>query len=398
MDILLVNPAHPRIAHVSAVRAWQFACELARRGHRVVLLSAAGESTECERGEHLQAHDWSRPYVLTPEVWEQFPADHAGSAALRKASTALRLVMSGGHQHRWVAGAVAAMVALRDRFCPEAIWATYGKMEAAIAAKRIARALGKPWVLDLKDSWELFVPGVLRRIMAWRIRGWTAMTANSEFNRELARVWHGADATVVYSGIDAAFFDAPGDPDPSTFDLVLVGGLYSVGRLEALLAGLGTWVATLPAQEAMRVRLTYLGNDQARFEQATVPLHGCLAIRNPGFVPVGEMAALCRNAAMNLYIAFDMFHHKLLELLASGRPLLAFPLETEESRRLARDVGGDLIEPADAAGVARALDAAYHAWRSGAGLPVRPPSRTYSWQAQTRLLEEVLRRATTHAT
>lgn len=396
LDILLVNPAHPRIAHVSAVRAWQFALGLARRGHRVVLLTAADEKHGS--GEHIRDHDWSRPYVLAPEVGESSTGDRIGPTALRKVTTVMRMLTDGGHQHRWVVGAVSASLALREYFRPDVIWATYGKMEAAIVAKRLARALGTPWVFDLKDSWEFFVPLALRRLLAWRVRGWTALTANSEFNRDLARTWHGGDATVVYSGVDAAFFEVPVVTDRSTFELVLVGGLYTIDRLQALIGGIAAWIKTVPAQEATRVRLSYIGNDQVRFEQATIPLRGRLEIRDLGFLPVDEMAALCGNAAMNLYIGFDAFHHKLLELLALGRPLLAYPCETQESRRLACEVGGVLIEPGDATGVVAALDDIYHSWRHHPDGSSVPSTRAYSWPAQTLLLEEVLRRVANKST
>ena len=70
----------------------------------------------------------------------------------------------------------------------------------------LAKAFGCPWVLDIKDNWELYVPSGLRRLMAWRTRGWAAVTANAEFTARKANIWQRSDAAIIYSGVDDVFF------------------------------------------------------------------------------------------------------------------------------------------------------------------------------------------------
>ena len=183
MNILMVHPVHPSTPHVSAVRTWRFAQELAALGHRVVLLTATpeGETAACE--VHSD-HDWKKPLLLAcASAASAEPKTH-WPTSLRRVRTALRMLWQGGAAGTWLRAAVITGTRLPPAFQPDVIWCTFGQMEAVFAARQLARKLRRPWVLDLKDNWELFVPRGLRKLMAWRIRGSAAATANAESNRQ----------------------------------------------------------------------------------------------------------------------------------------------------------------------------------------------------------------------
>jgi glycosyltransferase involved in cell wall biosynthesis len=332
-------------------------------------------------------------------MFESGPPGSRNPALLRKLQTALKMVRHGGYGSRWADATVAAALALGDRFRPDAIWTTYGKMEAAFVAKRLSRLLGAPWVLDIKDDWEGFVPPLLRAAMARRIRGWQAITVNGAFTQAQARRWHGAPARIVYSGVDDAFFSGAaaesGHPTQgNAFVINLIGSLYDADKLQGLLQGIAIWAQQLPADERQCVELRYLGGDVDMFKRAIQQAALPIACRSEGYLSISRMASATRTAAVNMYVTNDgSFHHKLLELLASGRPVLAYPLEGAEARGLAAEVGADLIEPADAPGVARALAALHLGWTQGAARGRATPStlcERYSWDSQARHLEEVL--------
>lgn len=396
MNILMINPVHPRTPHISAVRAWRFAQELASLGHRVVLLTAPLTDEPQEQITDFERHNWKTAFVL-PCVSEAVGVPKAlGWAVFRKLATAVRMLWEGGWQGGWVRRSVAVAGRFGAAFEPDVVWCTYGKMESVFAARRIAALAGCPWVLDIKDNWELYVPRGLRRLMVWRTRGWAAVTANAEFTADKARQWQHAVPTVIYSGVDDAFYERPTAAVSSTtgFRINLVGSLYHRGYLRGFLIGLRRWAETVVKTASSTIELCYMGADSTMLDEELKLYPAGVPVRRFGYVDVGEMAVKCQQGAVNVYIAHSgTFHHKLLELLACGRPLLAVPQEDGESRSLARQAGGQLLEAADEAEVEAGLARIYHDWTNNfadsvaSGVPVHH----YSWRNQALRLEAVLK-------
>jgi glycosyltransferase involved in cell wall biosynthesis len=393
--LVFINTTHPSTPHISGVRAWRFSEELARSGHQVVLICAARESGHTANGNDLDKHDWRKPYVLacdpggTNRAWgNKLPVP------VRKAVTGFRMLLYGGEMTWWTEEAETAALRLFENFHPDVIWATFGRMEAVVVARRIARAARCPWVLDIKDNWELYVPAGLRGLMAVRTKGCAAVTANSCFNKHKARIWQGAEATVIYSGVDSAFF---GDrtrrvSDPGHFRINLIGCLYHSDRLGEFFRGVNHWVGGLDSQERNKPQIYYIGGDIDLFREIASRVHPAIEVGTTGYISVSEMARHCRHAALNVYITHGAnFHHKLLELLSCGRPVLAYPTESEESRVLARHVGGELLTPATPAAVASELARLHERWRVGdLNEPPLESAREFSWAAQSARLEKVL--------
>jgi glycosyltransferase involved in cell wall biosynthesis len=388
MNIVLVNAVHPRTPHVAALRAARFAAELSRRGHDVVLVTSSAPE-DADRDPQADVDTGGLRVVEVPGYHQQ-PAPPM-LPSLRRIETAVRLFMDGGYQSAWVRAAVRA---LPPGFRPDVVWTTFGKLESVVVARRLARRFRTPWVLDLKDKWDLFIPIGLRRVLACRNRGWSAVTVNSAANLEQAARWHRGRAQVIYSGVDDAFLArSPLPADRRRFVINLVGSLYFPERVDEVLLGLRLWSEGLdPAMRAL-VELHYVGGDVAMLRDAVARSGIHVVVRAEGYLPAPRLAASCGHASVNAYVAFPgSFHHKLLELLACDRPLIAYPRESQEARELAARVGGELIEPASASELASALALLHHRWLQGGGSePVRGCDR-YSWPAQAALLEETLSR------
>jgi len=64
MDILLINGTHPAAPHISGVRAGRFASELARMGHRCVLICPPMPGMAARDPASIATHDWSRPLII----------------------------------------------------------------------------------------------------------------------------------------------------------------------------------------------------------------------------------------------------------------------------------------------------------------------------------------------
>ena len=399
MNLLMINPVHPATAHISAVRAWRFSQELSRLGHRVVLLTGPSPDGSTPSAE-FDAHDWSAPYVLSCTTNTGSAANASLGEPLRKLGTAWNMLSSGGTQGDWVRCAVITIARRAESFKPDLVWCTFGKMEAVFAAQRIAARARCPWVLDIKDNWELYVPRGMRRLMAWRTRGWSAVTANAGFTADKARRWQRAQAEVVYSGVDGAFYEqSPAEHGAETaFRLNLVGSLYCPESLDTIVRGLRKWAEGLPDPTAAKTQLCYMGADGARFDSAVGAGLSRIEVRNAGYIDTQHMAALCRAAAVNAYIGHPgTFHHKLLELLACDRPILVVPSETTEEKSLARKAGGLLLEAADEDEVAGVIGRIFADWQA---TPVErkdgvEPSREFSWSTQAASLNTILQQVLT---
>ena len=395
MNILLVNPVHPSTPHISAVRAWRFACELAALGHHVILLTAAREGHPQNNFDHIADHDWSQVFVLACETANQAAEKPICiPKPLRKFQTGWHMLRHGGNQTGWSVNVVKEIKGLSKRFKPDVVWCTFGMLEAVVAAKRIAANAACPWILDIKDDWELFVPWGLRRLMVWRTSGWAAVTANAGYRADKARIWQKTEACVVYSGVDEVFFKRTPDSDENRdiFFINLVGSVYFTERLAPALAGIDAWIRSLSSEQRANIMVRYLGGDTKIVADAARESLKSTTIEIKGYLNVEMMAEYCRAAAVNLYIVHPgNFHHKLLELLACGRPLMAYPEETMESRELARQASGVLIEAADTEDVSVELSRLHQSWLDSRDPPSSPdPIRLYSWANQTKMLEEVL--------
>ena len=183
MNVLMVNPVHPSTPHISAVRAWRFAEELAHRGHRVILLTAHRADGDPTQSPTVATHDWHEPLVMSFAGINRKAPGFSLPRPLRRAATAVRMLRDGGRNGAWVRASVAGITPSLAAFKPDVVWCTFGAMEGVIAAKQIANVVGCPWVLDVKDNWELYVPRGMRRLMAWRVKGWSALTANASSPR-----------------------------------------------------------------------------------------------------------------------------------------------------------------------------------------------------------------------
>ncbi len=174
---------------MSAGCARGFAEAMARRGHRGVLLSVTlspdDDATTADAfGRNLSAHDWTNPYrrACPPRRAPLLRRARIGRPLwpCNKAVLAAGYAIDGGPFADWVDGARPYREALAEIFRPQAVWGIFGNTGAWMIAREIAKCSAAPWVMDLKDGWDHFVPFGMRGLTARRFAGAAAATALSE--------------------------------------------------------------------------------------------------------------------------------------------------------------------------------------------------------------------------
>jgi glycosyltransferase involved in cell wall biosynthesis len=372
MDILLINGTHPAAAHISGVRAGRFAAELARKGHRCVLICPPLPGLAAKDPAPIASHDWSRPLIVE--------ADDPPPAGGNAVATFANLLRYGGRRTSFQRNLVARGRALVAKFRPQVGWATFGSLEAVTALRTLAREQHFPWIFDDKDNPEIYVPGAVRLPLAWRLRGYAALQANSMLHADAARRWLGGIAEVIYSGVDSCFFEPHPSPEPARRYVTLVGSLYHRDLVDAIVRAVGDFNAASGRPPVSIVHLgkqgDWLANDRG------VP------IEIPGYVSPDEMARLCQHALANIYVFLGRtFHHKLFELLACRRPVIAYGGELPESVAEAERLHAPLAVPTDPGALVAALSTA----ESFAPDP-RMPERFFTWPEQAAMVEAAMRR------
>jgi len=371
MDILLVNGTHPATPHISGVRAGRFADELAKLGHRCVLICPAPQGRSPAPRAPLGQHDWSAPYIS--EVDDPAPAQSAGPATL------ISLIRHGGRRAGFRHAVLAAGRALGTEFRPQVGWGTFGTLEGVVALRTLAREQNFPWIFDDKDNPDIYVPRLARAPLAWRLRGYAALHGNSALHAAAAERWLGGTAEVVYSGVDDCFFPT-GAARPDRRYLTLIGSLYYrevVAEIVDAVADYNTTSGRPPLD------IVHLGTQGAWLENDRG-----VAVEAPGYVSAEEMAALCHNAVANLYVFLGRtFHHKLFELLACRRPVIAYGGELPESIAVAEQLHAPLAIPRSPTELGATLAAA----ESYTPDPAMP-DRFFTWREQAAMVERAMRR------
>ncbi len=400
MRAVFVNQCHPDTPHVCAVRMREFAAAMARRGHQVVVLTETlrtqdGDHAPDDPAERLAGHDWSAPLHMACDRAGAPLLDrlHQGRLpfGLRQAVVAGHFVLRGGVFAHWTAGSRAAVAALAHGFRPELVWATFGCTDAWNIARRLAAEAGCPWVADLKDNWDNFIPFGLRSVMARRYGDAAHFTALSEAHAEIAAARFGASATVITSGIPRSLPQDPDNDDGSgPFRIVAAGSIYDGSALAAIAEGIGAWLERDGAGRDTEFR--YFGNDHERVEAALAPLKGRCRIAVLPFVESAELGEGLARASVIVYPRHRpmLYHHKFIEFLATGRPVLCLPEETGECRAIAARLDAPFFSCGNATDVAAALSVI----ASGRCPQLnRAALAEYSWDAQSGRLEGVLQQA-----
>ena len=361
-------------------------------GHRVVLLvEAYPEDLKVPKVEELEnnlaQHNWLRPFILPCRAQGSQKARRAregkGSAISRSATILKSFLVDGGMFPDWQSGAEVYFDTLSRVFLPDVIWATFGNTDSWVLAQKLSRLSNCPWVADFKDNWGAFLPYGLKALMANRFQDAAHMTVLSETQLHDANRWFRGQKTVLYSGVEPV-----SQPSLSPgFRILLTGSIYNTEHLVELVMGLRNW---LEISQFKGVEFCYAGNEGPVVERISGLLKDFCHRQFLGFMPSDSLAKIQSSVALNMYVyrGSGFFHHKSLELIAAGPPILSYPGESPETRRLASSTGCKLF-------ACESQDQVIDAMNTVASDKYCPNERSFpsqfTWKSRAKVLEDLLR-------
>ncbi len=284
-------------------------------------------------------------------------------------------------------GAVAARLAAGGI---DAVLSTSPPDSAHLAMADVLGARSLPWVVDFRDPWI----GLSFRTppTAWHRARHEAMerrvleradlvlaASRTHLDQLLARTaGRPRRAEYLPNGFEPVGDETAPEPDPDHFRLAYTGTLSLMEDAGLVLEAVHEVLTRHPeARRTLRVDLA--GPYDTDYEDRATALGLTGIVRFPGTLAHAESRALQRRAeALLLWKPRGegyrtMVPGKLYEYLDSGRPIVAVLPQDDEAAALVRRGGGEVHAPGDRAGLARALETRYMAWkRDGRASGARP--------------------------
>jgi glycosyltransferase involved in cell wall biosynthesis len=338
----------------------------------------------------------------------------------------------------WIDGAVEVARQVED---VDVIYASMSPFETAVAARRLARTFGKPWVADLRDPWALdeisvFPTALHRRAELRRMSSLLSTAAavimNTEEAARAARTLPGLARTPVSAipnGWDASDFAGPAPPQNArTLSIVHTGYLHTAlgrayrrsARVRAILGGAETGIDFLPRSHVYLLRALdrVIGGHPAARERIELHLAGVLSsedereierfphpgmVRTHGYIPHSESVRLVRSAGLLFFPMHDLpvgkrariVPGKAYEYLASRRPILAAVPDGDARDLMTASERAYVCRPMDVACMAAAIERELDRPEAERAVPARRDERLAQYERRelTRRLARELRGA-----
>jgi glycosyltransferase involved in cell wall biosynthesis len=311
----------------------------------------------------------------------------------------------------WCDGVVVAAADAADS--ADLIYASMSPFETGVAAARIARATGKPWIADLRDPWALddwlVHPTRLHRHLELRTMRRTLASAAAivmntreaalELRRQAPELTHTPIVTIT-NGFDRAEFESTKPlRDSSVFRIVHAGHVHTHRESRSTLVGrrlLGGAAKGLNSRARSHIYLMeaidrLLERRPDLRHVVRLDLAGSLSSRDAGrlpeyasslgYLPHADTIRLLRAADLLFLPMHDLapglrariVPGKTYEYLAAGPPILA-AVPDGDARELLESAGNaDVCRPTDVAGMIDVIERRVDEARAGVtSSPVRP--------------------------
>ena len=260
----------------------------------------------------------------------------------------------------WLPYALRAGRRLIESCNVAAIYSTSFPITAHLAAYRLKRATGIPWVADFRDLWtENHYDGTssalrkrLDRMIERRLlAGADALVTVSEaWSDALRRLSGGVKRVeVIRNGFDPEDFSEDISPDPTRWTLTYVGSFYGARQDPSPVFDALSRLIAAGAIPRSDVSIDLVGQRDEYVQRRLEHVGLASVARWSGFVSHAESVTHQKRAHLLLLIVPDgeasagHVPGKLYEYLGAGRTILAIVPAHSEAARIIRDTGSGVI-------------------------------------------------------
>ena len=422
MRLLAFSYFFPPHNSIGAVRVGKTMKYLAAAGHDVRVVSAGDQPLQptlpleipAERVTYTRWVDVNAPAVLLAggkrNLQTQGYAFQQKGGVVSVLSRWYRAAVNvPDAQIGWLPFALRAGRRLIEERRPDLLFASFSPATALLAAHRLSRRYGIPWVADLRDLWmdnHVYVPGGVRGRLESRLErrvlgsASLMVTVSEPLAETLRRKLPGVPVEVVTNGFDPPDYPAtrPVVDPAAPLRIVYTGIIYAERYDPRPLFAAMRMLAGEEGGDAVRVVFHGRYNAAAlRGMAAQAGVADRVEVNEP--VPYRESLRLQKEADVLLLLTFNdptqpgEYSGKLFEYLGAGRPILAVGWGGNVAGQLIRErsAGAVADEPAEIA--ARLREWIAEKRRTGTIAPPPPAaSAGFSRQEQTARLEQFLQR------
>jgi len=346
LNIIIINYHHPEENIVGAIRTREFSRYLAAQGHKVMVIS---RGVSASLNKNIGLHKWNEPFYLGVTYEENVFVDRArkgkGRRIINKFILAYAHFVFGGSYMEWEKEVKSTRVKeLIIKFQPDCIWAIFGSTNCVSIGNWICTFTKAHFFIDIKDPW-MYVPAVFRIFLNQRINGKIkGITTNSHMQWEKARMYFpNVSHCVVYSGCNTKWIKElrPEKNTDHSFVIHLVGSVYSTNDLQNFFLTLGNWAGALKkSNHDMQLCFEYSGINPDIVDDHVYLLSDHFKILVHGQVSHQAFLKRCKSATINCYMwtaTRSLFHHKTIELMACGKPIISYPGEWDETIQIGKE-------------------------------------------------------------
>lgn len=412
--VLLLAPYFPPRRRVGAMRPLRFALHLRDAGWDPVVMTihAGGQQLAPRERDLLRdipVIELRPPLDLTRRSESQLGAggpNHANGNSRAAGSTKaagrrllnLPLPVDGWLPFFWAS--FRRMVEQTRRLAPDAVWSTGDPWSSLVIAERLCRRLDLPWIADFRDPWTLCPvrtdgrPGWLRaidrrcerRVLAGADLVLFQATETERryrqhyeaLNLRTATIFNSFDEQLMADPVLPAAAPEPAG-HPGELHIGFFGRFREMSPATPILQALAR-ARELFGDEARGLQVHSFGplNDADRAQSEAAGLSDQFVTRDA--VPLEDCLGALRTFDL-LLVSTDprrseIIPAKLLEYLATGRPVLSLSPNPEVGAILERTGAGVQRRLDDVDGVARLLMDCLRARRAGEALPL-----PFDWKA-----------------
>ena len=345
----------------------EFATALSKRGHEIILFTETLDSSLTSEpvqktGARLKKHSFDKPlYIAAAPVGFpllKFLRHGRLPWGLRQLIIFWYFWRHQGVFTDWRKSSQPYLKLIADEFRPDIIWSTFGGSDCWNIARDLSGMAGCPWVADIKDNWDIFIPGPFKLPLAQIYTDAVALTTFSDFHRTRSTPFFTMEKFTLYSGLDTHVMASTPIQDGDLFQISLIGSVYNRTHLETVLQTIETWTIA-EAFTGKRVQLVYAGTAKTEVETILDRLNPSFEVALRSYLNQEDYYSLLKSSHVNMYIRNEKaFHHKVFELMAARRTVICYPAETDEVMREAKERQSPYHSCESADDILRALIAA----------------------------------------